>query len=623
MGIYGPYAAVNETYAAVPIRRIILRGPRAGHEASFTTPYENPRRCQIRSRRHGGTDAASSPEIKAPGKYKTCDTNKRVAVSDLGARVHRPHHTPWPTRRRPSVTHDSGGGTEQGLPYAHRGSETSHRAPAAGGARAARQTGHRVNKTGSSFVDPARENTKLIGIACPVADSFRVICPKFCLLGPNRRGGAHFPPPWNQEAHDCRGRISAVFAAASRPPSAVWVCLTEMGSLCLHEALSGVTSSTVLIFLPAAGLPTHQEKKRPITTKSQKKATPPSNSNSNTRNSLAVEVELTNHHARRPSQIPLAKSAAKKQENLPENPDPIDQTDAYYYSAPRGPYRTQARPPTARTRRQPGPSQAPLAAARLPPSLRMASQATSKKSNRFAAPPPRARTIRETPLRPRLTPSIYTPTRARPLTMAAALSAVGSVVFAGEVMGNKKARSGKAEVARCRRHPRHHRQQGAGVCACCLRERLSGLSLPESLPSVVRGGGEEEDACCYGGEEGASSCSGASTGYSTDCSSAASSEYGSPGEEEPAFHDEMRRAARVSLLMRHERVVGDADAVAVFLAARREQRRKATTSFWAKLIQATRGGGGGRKEEACSLAAARGKAIEERGAAAANKWVLF
>ncbi|KAF8729867.1 hypothetical protein HU200_017326 [Digitaria exilis] len=192
-------------------------------------------------------------------------------------------------------------------------------------------------------------------------------------------------------------------------------------------------------------------------------------------------------------------------------------------------------------------------------------------------------------------------------------------------MGNKKARSGKAEVARCRRHPRHHRQQGAGVCACCLRERLSGLSLSESLPSVVRGGGggEEVDACRYGEEEVASSCSGASTGYSTDCSSSAgSSECGSPGEEEPAFHDEVRRAARVSLLMRHERVVGDADAVAVFLAARREQRRKATTSFWAKLLHATRGGGGGRKEEACSMAAARGKAIEERGAAA-NKWVLF
>ena len=181
----------------------------------------------------------------------------------------------------------------------------------------------------------------------------------------------------------------------------------------------------------------------------------------------------------------------------------------------------------------------------------------------------------------------------------------------GMVMG--KARSGKAEAARCRRQPRH-RQQGAGVCASCLRDRLAHLSLSASLPSVVRGD-EEDDGF---DEEGASSCSEASTAYSSEGSSAASSGRASPAAE-PAFHDEMRRAPRVSLLMRHERVVGDADAVAAFLRARREQRRRTATSFWAKLLHATRGGGG-KKEAACSLAA-RAETLQERGATA--KWVLF
>ena len=115
-----------------------------------------------------------------------------------------------------------------------------------------------------------------------------------------------------------------------------------------------------------------------------------------------------------------------------------------------------------------------------------------------------------------------------------------------------------------------------------------------------------------------SPCSEASTAYSSEGSSAASSECASPGDDEPAFHDEMRRAARVSLLMRHERVVGDADAVAAFLRARREQRRTTATGFWAKLLHATRGGG--KKDQGCSMAA-RGKTLEERAAAA--KWVLF
>jgi hypothetical protein len=175
----------------------------------------------------------------------------------------------------------------------------------------------------------------------------------------------------------------------------------------------------------------------------------------------------------------------------------------------------------------------------------------------------------------------------------------------------------KAEGARCRRH----RQQGAGVCACCLRERLSHLSLP---PSVVRGCGEEEGYrhSRYHEEEASSSCSEVSTAYSSEGSSVASasaSECASPAPGEPRFHDEVRRAARVSLLMRHERVVGDADAVAAFLLARR-RRRTAATSFWAKLLHAARAGGG-KKDRGCSLAAPGTKTLEERAAAA--KWVLF
>ncbi|CAN6246026.1 unnamed protein product [Urochloa humidicola] len=187
------------------------------------------------------------------------------------------------------------------------------------------------------------------------------------------------------------------------------------------------------------------------------------------------------------------------------------------------------------------------------------------------------------------------------------------------VMG--KAKSGKAEGARCRRHQRHRQQGGAGVCASCLRERLAHLSLSasSSLPSVVRGG-EDEDEHYYDEDEAGSSCSEASTAYSSEGTSAASSGCGSPAE--PAFHDEMRRAARVSLLMRHERVVGDADAVAAFLRARREeQRRRTTSSFWAKLLHATTRGGGKKEDQGCALAARGAKAIQERGAAA--KWVLF
>jgi hypothetical protein len=188
----------------------------------------------------------------------------------------------------------------------------------------------------------------------------------------------------------------------------------------------------------------------------------------------------------------------------------------------------------------------------------------------------------------------------------------------GMAMG--KAKSGKAaEGARCRRH----RHQGAGVCATCVRERLSHLSVSAPLPSVVVVRGCGEDAEGHGGrrhqEAALSSCSEseASTAYSSEGSSAAASECASPGHE-----TRRRRAPRVSLLMRHERVVGDADAVAAFLLARREQRRTAAaadTSFWAKLLRATRGGGK-KDHRGCSLAA-RGNTLHDR--AAAPKWVLF
>jgi hypothetical protein len=40
--------------------------------------------------------------------------------------------------------------------------------------------------------------------------------------------------------------------------------------------------------------------------------------------------------------------------------------------------------------------------------------------------------------------------------------------------------------------------------------------------------------------------------------------------DELVFHDEMRRAARVSRVIRHERVVGDTDTVPAFLLLRKE-----------------------------------------------------
>lgn len=73
----------------------------------------------------------------------------------------------------------------------------------------------------------------------------------------------------------------------------------------------------------------------------------------------------------------------------------------------------------------------------------------------------------------------------------------------------------------------------AGVCASCLRDYLS------PCPSWRR----------------ASPCSEASPAYSSEGFSVASSKCASQGNE-PALHDEMRRVARVSLLMRHKRVGG-------------------------------------------------------------------
>jgi hypothetical protein len=198
---------------------------------------------------------------------------------------------------------------------------------------------------------------------------------------------------------------------------------------------------------------------------------------------------------------------------------------------------------------------------------------------------------------------------------------IGSLIGMGNAKPSKK--QAAEGTARCRRH----RQLGAGVCACCLQERLSRLALTASLPSVVRGDEEEGASSSY--------CSEASTAYSSEGSTGCSSpgaEKESPSSGRGAcnpglfFHDETRRAGRVSLLMRHERVVGDADAVAAYLQARREQRARTATAtgFWAKLLRATRGGGAKRQPQqdgGCSLAHSKTTPLQERAAAA--KWVLF
>ncbi|CAM0944040.1 unnamed protein product [Alopecurus aequalis] len=161
-------------------------------------------------------------------------------------------------------------------------------------------------------------------------------------------------------------------------------------------------------------------------------------------------------------------------------------------------------------------------------------------------------------------------------------------------------KSNKAAGA-CRRH----RRQGAapaGVCPLCLRERLSRLSLSTSLPSVV----VARDAA-----SASASCSD-SDASSTEASSGASSGSGSP-----RFHREMRRAARPTLLMRHERVVAvDGDGATVVVRRRKER----PTSFWTKLLRAATGGGGGKKD-GCSVA--HSKTVEAADTSAATKWIVF
>ena len=136
------------------------------------------------------------------------------------------------------------------------------------------------------------------------------------------------------------------------------------------------------------------------------------------------------------------------------------------------------------------------------------------------------------------------------------------------VMGKKKPNKAAADGgARCGRH----RRQGAvsGVCPLCLRERLSRLSLSTSLPSVVAARHEAAAAA-------AASCSDSEASSSTEASSGASSGSGAS----PRFHREMRRAARPTLLMRHERVVA-VDGDGVVLRMRRKER---PASFWTKQI---------------------------------------
>uniref|UniRef100_A0A0D9VLA4 Uncharacterized protein n=1 Tax=Leersia perrieri TaxID=77586 RepID=A0A0D9VLA4_9ORYZ len=176
-------------------------------------------------------------------------------------------------------------------------------------------------------------------------------------------------------------------------------------------------------------------------------------------------------------------------------------------------------------------------------------------------------------------------------------------------MGRKK-----AEGASCRRHPRHRQGGAAGVCALCLRERLSHLST--SLPSVVRGEKEDDDY------EAPSSCGSDS---SSEASSGASSSESSSSAWAVAFHQEMAVSGKLSLLMRHERVLMDGDEVASVVRRMRERRRLQASSFWTKLMHATIGGGGGGgksgSKEACSIA--HSKTMGQERSTNAAKWILF
>lgn len=168
------------------------------------------------------------------------------------------------------------------------------------------------------------------------------------------------------------------------------------------------------------------------------------------------------------------------------------------------------------------------------------------------------------------------------------------------VMGKKP---GKADGAACRRH---WRQGAAGVCPLCLRERLSRLSPSATLPTVVARGeaASHSSSCCS----------------DSDSDSEASSTGASSGSASPGFHREIRRAARPSLLMRHERVVAvDGDEVVLVMRRRRE---RPATSFWAKLLRAATGGK--KAGDGCSLAHSRTiEAAADGSSAAATKWVVF
>ncbi|KAF7085967.1 hypothetical protein CFC21_089326 [Triticum aestivum] len=167
-------------------------------------------------------------------------------------------------------------------------------------------------------------------------------------------------------------------------------------------------------------------------------------------------------------------------------------------------------------------------------------------------------------------------------------------------MGKKPS---KVDGAACRRH---WRQGAPGVCPLCLRERLSGLSTSASLPSVVaRGEAASRSSCCSDSDSEASS---------TEASTGASSGSASPG-----FHREIRRAARPSLLMRHERVVTvDGDEAVLVMRRRRE---RPATSFWTKLLRAATGGK--KAVDGCSLAHSKTIEAADRSSAAATKWIVF
>ncbi|KAM3243887.1 hypothetical protein ACQJBY_055672 [Aegilops geniculata] len=166
------------------------------------------------------------------------------------------------------------------------------------------------------------------------------------------------------------------------------------------------------------------------------------------------------------------------------------------------------------------------------------------------------------------------------------------------VMGKKLS---KVDGARCRRH---RRQGEPGVCPLCLRERLSRLSPSATLPSVLA---RQASSCCSDSDSD-------SEASSTEASTGASSASASPG-----FHREIKRAARPSLLMRHERVVAvDGDETVLVMRRRRE---RPATSFWAKLLRAATGGK--KAVDGCSLVHSRTTKAADGSSPDATKWIIF